>query len=279
MDISSLPADQIASIVASILTDKDPATVGLRRIIRKKTAEACDFPLRAFAVEDFSGSGKGTKSLSENELRIIELEQQVAGLKKKVLEQSEKARTLLQNAHAQGFDEGVKKGTSEGEARAGAEYRRRLETMQASMTAFIQNVESEKNALYARADRTMLELCRLMVKKIIVAETAQKNEVILTVLRKALSYIAEKEKLIIRVSSHDTPTVSDNKEFWAPIAERLRDVTIEPDDRIQPGGCVIESNSGVVDGRIETQIAEIAEVVDKAWESVHAMKNIPEAAS
>jgi flagellar biosynthesis/type III secretory pathway protein FliH len=277
MNISTMPPDQIASLVARILEDKDPASVGLRRIVRRKTAEAYDFPMRAFTVEDFAGAGKGSKSLSDDEQRIIDLERQVAGLKKTLLDQAQKARTAVQNAHTQGFDEGKKTGYDLGMEKAGVDHRRDLEALQASMTAFMQNLETEKNALYASADRTMLELCRAMVKKIIAVDTFQHGEIILSVLRKALSYVAEKEKLIIRVSSRDAGTVSGNKEFWTPIAERLRDISIEPDERIRPGGCIIESNSGVVDGRMETQEAELADVIEKAWESIHGQNNTPEA--
>jgi flagellar biosynthesis/type III secretory pathway protein FliH len=203
MDIATLPPDQIASLVARILEDKDPATVGLRRIVRRKTAEAYDFPMRAFAVEDFAGVNKGSKALSDDEQRIIDLERQVIGLKKTAQEQARKARTAVQNAHAQGFDEGKKRGYDEGVEKAGAGHRRDLEALQASMTEFMRNLETEKNTLYASADRTMLELCRLMVKKIIAVDTHQHGEIILAVLRKALSYVAEKEKLVIRVSSRD----------------------------------------------------------------------------
>jgi flagellar biosynthesis/type III secretory pathway protein FliH len=277
MDISTLPPDQIASLVARILEDRDPASVGLRRIVRRKTAEAYDFPMRAFAVEDFSGAKKGLKTLSDDEQRIIDLERQVAGLKKTLQDQAQKARTAVQNAYTQGFDEGKKKGYGEGVEKAGADHRRDLEALQASVTAFMQNLETEKNTLYASADRTMLELCLLMVKKVIAADTHQNPEIILAVLRKALSYVAEKEKLVIRVSPRDAGTVSGNKEFWTPIAERLRDVSVEPDERIQRGGCIIESNSGVVDGRIETQLADLADVIEKAWEGIHGQRHTPEA--
>jgi flagellar assembly protein FliH len=233
--------------------------------------------MRAFAVEDFAGAGKGLKALSDDEQRIIDLERQVAGHKKTLQEQAQKARTAVQNAHTQGFDEGKKTGYEMGVEKAGADHRRDLEALRASVTAFMQNLETEKNSLYASADRTMLELCRVMVKKIIAVDTFQHGEIILAVLRKALSYVAEKEKLVIRVSSRDAGTVSCNKEFWTPIAERLRDISIEPDERIQSGGCIIESNSGMVDGRMETQEAELADVIEKAWESIHGQNNTPEA--
>jgi len=278
MDISSLNPDQVASLVARILVDKDPASVGLRRIVRKKTVEACDFPMRAYTVEDFSGAGSGRKLLSDEERRIIELEQQVIELRKTLEQQTLQARTAVQAAHAKGLEEGRKKGDAEGAARAGSEYARKIESLQATMAAFMKNLENEKNMLYARADKTLLDLCRLMVKKIIGIETTCNGEVILNVLRKALTYVAAKEKLVIRVSPRDAATVQEHREFWAPVTEQLRDIVVEPDDRVSPGGCILESPSGMVDGRIETQLAELDEVIQKAWESMYAEKNTPEAA-
>jgi flagellar assembly protein FliH len=277
VDIATLHPDQIASLVARILNDKDPASVGLRRIVRKKTVEAYDFPMRAFTVENFAASGKGGKTLSDDDRRIIELERQMVLLKKQLDEQMEKARAAIPHAHAQGFDEGVTKGFAEGLEKAAGEYDKKIEELQVQVSAALTTLEREKNVIYANADKTLLELCRLMVRKILGVEPVYQEEAIRSVLRKALSYVAEKDKLVIRISPRDFETVSGNREFWTPIAERLKDITIERDERIERGGCIVESSSGVVDARMETQAAELGSVIEKAWENIHAPKNTSEA--
>ncbi|MBN1128916.1 MAG: hypothetical protein JXA71_08020 [Chitinispirillaceae bacterium] len=279
MDIDTLPPDQIASLIAKILSDRDPASVGLRRIVRKKTAEAGEFPMRAVALEDFGAGNKSSTALSEDELQIIELERQVAALKKHQAEQITKAREAVKKAYAQGYDEGHKKGRQQGSEEAGAVFDRKIEEIQQQVSACMQNAEKEKTAIYANADHALLELCRLMVKKIVSVEFKQNREAILSVLRTALSYAAQKDKLVIRVAPLDLETMKGRRDFWAPVTERLGEITLEADERIEPGGCIIESGSGVIDARVGTQLDELALVIEKAWESIHGHKNTPEADS
>jgi flagellar biosynthesis/type III secretory pathway protein FliH len=277
VDIASLPPDQIATLVARILGDSDPASVGLRRIIRKKTAESRDFPLRAFTVEDFAATGKSGAVLSDDERRIIELEQLLAAQKKLAQEQKEQARAAVARAYEKGLNDGISKGYAQGRETAAREFDEKIAALQERISTMLQELESEKNGLYARADSTLLMLCRLMAKKIIGSECGTRSEVILAVLRKALSYVADKDRLVVRVAPADFSAVSDKREFWAPVAERLTGISIEQDERIARGGCILESASGVVDARLDTQVAELGDVIDKAWEAVHSLKNSPEA--
>lgn len=273
MDFANLEPQQVSSLVERILQEKDPASVGLRRIVRRKVAEGRDFPLREFAAEEFVESGAGRKALTEDEERLIELERRVASLQKEMERQNERARQAIQKAYAQGYDEGRKKGAQEEGAAAAPVYQKKVAALQEHIGTYLKNFEEEKYAIYAKADRILLELCCRMVKKILGTEPVLQPEVVLSVLRKALSFVAEREKLVVRVSPRDRDIVAGNKDFWAPVTERLKDITIEADERIEPGGCIIESNAGVTDARLGVQLHELTEVIEKAWEALHATKN------
>jgi flagellar assembly protein FliH len=278
MDISALPPDQVASLIARILNEKDPASVGLRRIIRRKTADADDFPMRAPAIEEFSAPGKVKKLLSNDERRIIEIERQVNGLKAELAKQPGNARKAVEKAYQKGFDEGIAQGAIGGKSEAGAEYQQKIEAVQARVGSYLKSIEDAKHALLADTDRILLDLCCRMVKKVLSAELTQRPDIILNVLRKALSYVAEREKLIIRVAPCDIETVSGNQDFWSPVTERLKAITIEPDERIGQGGCIIESASGVIDARLDVQVDELAELIEKAWEGATTTNNTQVAA-
>jgi flagellar assembly protein FliH len=278
MDLSSLPPDQVASLITQILNEKDPATVGLRRIIRRKTVEAEDFPMRAPAIEDFSTPGKAKKLLTEDERRIIELERQVKGLREELAKQNLNARQVVDKTYRKGFDEGRGTGVAQGRAEAGAEYQKKIEAVQNQTASYLQNIEDAKRAIFANADRIILSLCNRMAKKILSVEVAERSDVVLKVLRTALTYVAEREKITIRVAPGDLEAVSGNKDFWAPITERLKAITIEPDERIEKGGCIIESTSGIVDARLDIQMNELSELIEKTWESTYTSTNSQETA-
>jgi flagellar assembly protein FliH len=92
----------------------------------------------------------------------------------------------------------------------------------------------------------------------------------LSTIKKALTYISDREKIIIRVSRGDLENVSGRTDFWIPVGERIDAVSIEPDDSIEKGGCIIESNSGKADARLGVQFLELREIIDRMWESVIA---------
>jgi flagellar assembly protein FliH len=86
-------------------------------------------------------------------------------------------------------------------------------------------------------------------------------------LKKALGNITERENLVVRVAPADYAAVAEKAEFWAPLGERLKGITIEPDERIGKGGCIIESPGGIIDATPEVQMSELEAIVEKAWES------------
>ena len=135
-------------------------------------------------------------------------------------------------------------------------------------------MERSKKSIFANADTLLLAFCCEFAKKIIHNEVSVNPDIILPVLQKALSYIADRERLIIRVAKDDVETVSGRKDFWKPVGERLESIVIEPDERIEKGGCIVESNSGVADARLGVRFDELKDIVFKAWESMES--NLPD---
>jgi flagellar assembly protein FliH len=278
MDISSLPADQVATLISQVLSDADPATVGLRRIITKKNAEQFDYPLRTPVLEDFDVPGKVKKVLTDDERRIIELERWNIKLKEEIRNLDASARSALQKAYAHGVEEGARKGREQGIAETAENFGKKEKELQDQIASFLKKLENEKRALYADADQTLLALCLQIVRKILVSEPSVQPGVILAVLKKALSYISERDKIAIRVSPGDFKTVTENRDFWTPVNERLKNISIEEDERIERGGCIIESGSGKVDARVGVQLDEITDLIETALENgLSTEANTPEA--
>ena len=60
---------------------------------------------------------------------------------------------------------------------------------------------------------------------------------------------------IFRINPEDIK-IFDRKESFIP-EEYLDDIEVLTDENITRGGCIIESNKGIVDATIESQIAEM----------------------
>jgi flagellar assembly protein FliH len=275
MSTPSLSSGDVSALIDHLLKSKDPAFVGVRKILKSKLDRASDFPLHPLEYEEFYVKGKTKEQFSDQERRILELEKQVKDMQDAAVRQAEKNKEALFAAHAKGAQEGFAKGEEEGRKKAKAGFDSQVKELQEKIASYLGAIETSKKNIYSNAHSILLQLCFELTKKILHAEVASNPDAVLSVLRKSLSYIADRERIVVRVARDDLETVSKNREFWLPVSERVESISIEPDDRIEKGGCIIESNSGVADARLGVQLEELRELVDKIWSGVVSSTESP----
>ncbi len=268
MNTPELSPENVSVLIEQVLKARDPAAVGLRRILHKKEEEYKDYPFKEAVFEELETPGQKPKILNEEQCYILELEKKVADLQIALKKQYEKASTAIQAAYAKGRAEGFEQGRAEAEASTSAAYEKKIDALQERLFGMLEKLEQSKRAVLDNVDHLLLRLCCAMVKKITDFEVSVNQEIVLAVLKRALSYIGNREKMIIRVSPQDLETVSQRKDFWLPASQRLKDVIIEPDERIEKGGCIVESNSGTVDARLGVQFEEMESLIEKLWNEI-----------
>lgn len=179
----------------------------------------------------------------------------------------------MQNAFSKGYQEGLQIGIEQGRASAAKECEKKIDEVQKRVASYLSTLEESKRSVFINAEHILTKFSCEIAKKIISSELTTRDDIILHVVKKALSYIGDREKLVLRVAAGDLETVSGRKDFWAPVSEQLKDIAIEPDGRIEKGGCIIESNSGVVDARLGVQFLELTNLVEKIWENVSSSQS------
>jgi type III secretion system HrpE/YscL family protein len=105
-----------------------------------------------------------------------------------------------------------------------------------------------RDAMLAGAEREVRTLALAVAAKIVGETVALDPERSLVIAREALSRARRAERLELRVHPDDLAT----------LAAALPSVQITGDTSIARGGCVVRSELGTVDARIETQLAAIA---------------------
>jgi flagellar assembly protein FliH len=270
MSAPNLSSGDISALIDHLLKSKDPATVGLRKILKTKQSAGHAYPLHSLEYEEFYVEGKTKESLNHDERIVVALEKRVNDLRVQVETLEKECTRREQSALEKGKDEGFKKGHAAALEKTRGEYAVKINELQQRFNAFCDAVESSKHSMYVNAHTVLLELCFEIARKIIHTEVICNPDVVISVIKKALTYIADKDRLVIRVAKDDLETVSGRKDFWAPVGERLESVIIEPDERLERGGCIIESNSGAADARLGVQLSELRELVEKTWKSICA---------
>jgi flagellar assembly protein FliH len=94
--------------------------------------------------------------------------------------------------------------------------------------------------------------------RIINREVAIDNDTIVRQIKGAIRRVVGVETIRLRVHPDDEEIVREHRAVFLSSAGNIRDMVIEVDDLLEPGGCIIESSAGNVDARISTQLSQVA---------------------
>ncbi len=177
-------------------------------------------------------------------------------LEKEYIELLERSRVEKEEAYRRGHEEGRRSGLEDGmqEARKVAESFNRLAA----------DVEAQRAEIYRQAESEVIDLAMEIAKKIIGVKAEFDPELVIDAARKAVRLLLDRSTLVIKVSPEQESFVRERLDDLYAIDDRIQRVTIESDRRIAPGGCVLETDSGNVDARIETEIQAITDSLRKA---------------
>jgi len=265
--------ENVSVLLDQLLKAEDPATIGIRRILRGKIDEGNSFPVKEPHMESFSPAGgkavkgKAASVFNEQERAYLELEKKVRELERSLTQEKVAAKRSAAENHEKGKQEGFKEGEKQGQAAAEKKFNAEVAKLKDQTAKYFKQVEQSKNEMLHGLEHILLKFCMELTKKIVANEVTTNPELVLSTIKKSLSLIADRDNILIRVAPGDLETASGAKDFLSTVTERLENVKFEVDDRIQKGGCIIESNSGMIDARLGVQLDEVEQLVEKAWES------------
>jgi flagellar assembly protein FliH len=261
-----LQSHDTASLLAALLKKKDPAWADLTRIIKGKEKKAQDFPLQDAELPEFHMPGKERSLFNDDEKAVIALEAKKSTNEREIKSLKQRIVEAEKSSYQKGLAEGTQKGRAEGYAKAKSEMDERIRALQKQAQNVLQSLEKKKQAIFTESEQTVTNLIMALVRKIIAVETKTNPEVVSGVVKRALGFIGEKQNIYIKVNPEDVKKVKDELPLWVPINKALQQLNIEEDPRIQRGGCIISTDAGQVDARIETQLREMETIVSHVWE-------------
>lgn len=137
---------------------------------------------------------------------------------------------LQEQARERGYEEGIAR-VAEALARASAEYERRV----------------------AASEQDMLALSFALAARLVGHAVEADERVVQGMVASALEHVRGKRQIVVLVNPEDVPALERAR---AVFSERMdgASVHIEPHDEITRGGCLIETEAGRVDARLEVQL-------------------------
>ena len=159
--------------------------------------------------------------------------------KKKAQEILDKAEEIYKNRFEQGLTEGKEEGKSE--------YTFKIMDMVLSQVDSLESLEKQ-----------LVEVVTKSVNKII-GDLDEKDRIV-RVVRKGLSAVRGEKRIVVRVSTHDEPIVrEDLKAYLLSDDGRGGYIEVIGDVNLKKGDCILETQMGVVEASLDTQLKILSE--------------------
>jgi flagellar assembly protein FliH len=177
-----------------------------------------------------------------------------------------------------GFNEGYVAGREAGLLAAGDQFearareladealRDRFKMSLSAIDAAAESLAGERERWLSEWEVSALRLCAAMAERIIRRELSNQPELAGELIREALHLAGGSPCLSVRLNPADLQQLRDCGDEIVDRLSRIGKAALIPDADISAGGCLIETRHGVIDARIETQLARI---VDELQEDSH----------
>lgn len=144
----------------------------------------------------------------------------------------------------QGYDEGLRLATQE------------QQEISTRLGALLHDVAADNEGLVRALESQVIELALAVAEKVIAREAKTDSQIILSVVRSALSEIHDATELRIHVNPDDYPLLETRWQEMLPrsVAERSE---LTPDDLVERGGVVVETRIGYVDSQLKTRLNQV----------------------
>ena len=165
------------------------------------------------------------------------------------------AENIKRTAREEGYAMGLESAKAElDEFRSG---------MGEAVSAVLGAIEGQCSQVFQQWRGDIIALARLCVEKVTSVELSENRKAMLdSLLSESVAVLEQRRQLIIRVNPEDEAMLSD---IVGLAQERFPDVNVwrvKADASISPGGMVVESESSLAEGRVESRIAAVQSVLE-----------------
>lgn len=114
-----------------------------------------------------------------------------------------------------------------------------------------------RSRLLKESEEDLLTLAVMIARKIVQREISQDPGILASIIASAVGGCTERDRVVVHLNPDDYGLVSANRQtFLSGLGDDFP-ITLSPNEDVGPGGCLVETSTGTVDARIESQIDEI----------------------
>ena len=172
----------------------------------------------------------------------------VKELLKDALDKAKRQATDIKSkAQKEGYDSGYSEGFKKGEDAAREEFKPFLETIE----GLISDLTSFRKGMYDKVEREMVEMVVSLAKKVIHFEFSTRDDAVQEMIRLAVKSVLDRESMVIKINPADKGYAESFRPELHHLFGEIKNITFEAHSGIERGGCVVETNFGVIDAQID----------------------------
>lgn len=192
----------------------------------------------------------GLASGEEAAMTPEEAEMDLDALREAVLEEARgEAERKVSEAYAEGRQRGFEAGHREFMESVGGcaeALREAAAAMTGAREVFLDSLEPE-----------VVELATLIARRILTCELSTQEDLVQHTVRKALSVLADRQRLLIRLNPEDVDAIKRHEVMLLEEFAGIEQLEVEANEAISPGGCEVRSETMEVNARLDVLLAEV----------------------
>lgn len=180
---------------------------------------------------------------------------------RQILAQAQKDKTTLieqARAECEAIRESARlEGLEAGHSKAREELRAEIETQLEHLAILFASAQEAVQDMVRKNEKAIVGLAIEIAARILKDRIASDHEIVVRNAQDAIARAVQKESLVLRINPRDLLTLRRFQEEFLISFDAIREIRIEEDNRVGPGGCIVETGAGNVEARIDKQLEEV----------------------
>ena len=170
-----------------------------------------------------------------------------------------KALEKLKEIQEQAYQEAYQLGLDEGKKKAFSDFSIHIQENLDRFSSVIGHIEKLKESLLSFNESHLIKLMFHMASRLAHTHLENNNPSIVEIIKNSVTLAQDEEEIVVRVSAQQYAFLEELKTENGREYDFLKKVKLEPSKEITPGGCIVETNYGEVDSRIEQRTKQLWE--------------------
>lgn len=192
------------------------------------------------------GGGVINKKVLDAQGRAQQIIDEAKELAAKIRAEAEEVLSQVKVEMERSKEEGFEAGRDEGLGQA---------------TERLVQLETIKEKFYESAEPQVIQLVMTIAEKVIGKIVHENTDAIKSIVKQALES-AIGEKIVVRLNPEDHKGILANEAEYREMLDKTKRIYFKEDESITQGGCVVETEVGTIDARLETQLKAIRKALE-----------------